>query len=118
MQTSTPDRRVSTTDTTGVHRFVEDTRARIGGIPGRTGSSHECRLVVAETARPIEEFLARRPQAGRRRGDEIEPLAVGRRVPALFAVVGAVAGDRLVDIGVAEVDAFDFRLRTDGRART
>ena len=75
-------------------------------------------LVVGESARAIEELLAGRPQAGRRRGDEIEPLAVGGRVPALVAAFWAVAGDRLVDVGVAEVDAFDFRLRQVRRART
>ena len=37
------------------------------------------------------------------------------RVPALFAFVGAVAGEGLVDVEVAEVDAFDLALREVAR---
>src|SRR6185503_2587373 len=71
-----------------------------------------------EPARAIEQFVAGRPQAGGRRRDEIESLAVSGRVPALLAFAGLITIDRLAHIGIAEIDAFDFRLfHMTGRVR-
>jgi len=71
-----------------------------------------------KAARAIETICRGSPTGRAKASDEIEAFAVGGCVPALLAIAGLVTIDSLADIGIAEIDAFDFRLFSSDQVHT
>ncbi len=66
---------------------------------------------VGHLAATTIEFLPHRPQARRGGRDEENSLAAGQLVPPFMELIRRVGCQGLVEVGVAEIDAFDFRPR-------